>query len=924
MKIVGIGEMDLSGAWRGQLDPEDAGIRNAWQNRGFDETIRLPGSLAEHGYGDDPRFDSPWVAQKSKLFPLKDSPFASYLSDEDLKMPCWLQPQKIYVGAAWYQKEVEIPEEWRGKRIVLHLERPHWETRVWVDDAFLSTRQALGTPHVHDLSEALTPGQHRITIRVDNRMIIDVGPNSHSVSDHTQSNWNGIIGELKLSAGDPVWIDDIQVYPNALEKAARVDLTVGGLHENAGNGTLRWEVRHQAKEVVHGEQEVEWNTEEDGVTFAIDLGSDVKLWDEFSPNLYELSVSLGNSKETVTFGLRDLSVEGTRFTINGRHLFIRGTLECAIFPLTGYPPTDVESWRRIVRICKAHGLNHIRLHSWCPPKAAFVAADELGFYYQVECGSWADHGATIGDGKPLDEWLYEEAARITQAYGNHPSFAMMAYGNEPAGEKQEAYLDKWCAHWKKVNPRCLHTSGAGWPKVETSDFHSILEPRIGSGLNSRVNACFPETTTDYSGLVEEHQKPIVSHEIGQWCVYPNFEEIPKYTGILKPKNFEIFRELLAKHHMIDLAHDFLMASGKLQAMLYKEEIESSLRTPGFAGFQLLDLHDFPGQGTALFGILDPFWDSKPYINPEAFRRFCGPSVPLARLTKRVWTKSETFHADIEVAHFGATPILNARPFWKILNDSAEVVVSGELDPRDVPVDNGIQLGRVDVDCKSLRSAERYKLVVGFADSPIQNDWDFWVYPDSIGVKKSEILVVTQLDPVALDTLERGGKVLWLTSETKMKESVELCFSSIFWNTLWFTDNPTQTLGILCNPEHPVFNSFPTDYHSNWQWWELIHGSSAMVLNDAPANLRPLIQPIDDWFKARRLALMFEAKVNGGKLMVSSMDLSNNLETRPVARQMRSSILNYMESESFDPEVEISPDQIIAYTTETGDENEPTR
>ena len=156
-------------------------------------------------------------------------------------------------------------------------------------------------------------------------------------------------------------------------------------------------------------------------------------------------------------------------------------------------------------------------------------------------------------------------------------------------------------------------------------------------MQSRVNAKPPETMTDYRDFVEQHKNaPVVSHEIGQWCVYPNLDEMTKYTGLLKARNFEIFQDQLERNGMLNQAHDFLMASGKLQALLYKEDIESALRTPGFGGFQLLDLHDFPGQGTALVGVLDPFWDSKGYITAEQYRRFAGPIVPLARLERRIF------------------------------------------------------------------------------------------------------------------------------------------------------------------------------------------------------------------------------------------------------------------------------------------------
>jgi hypothetical protein len=436
--------------------------------------------------------------------------------------------------------------------------------------------------------------------------------------------------------------------------------------------------------------------------------SDRALWDEFTPNLHPLLVELSTGDvKSESLGLRQISTEGTQFLINGRKTFIRGTLECCIFPKTGHPPTDVESWRRIIRIAKAHGLNLIRFHSWCPPEAAFLAADELGFYYHVETASWANTSTTLGDHKPVDEWLYREADRILKAYGNHPSFILMPYGNEPGGDHHAQFLAKWVEHWKTADPRRLYTSASGWPELAENQFHVTPNPRIqawGQGLKSRINAQPPETTTDYRDYIIKRSVPVISHEIGEWCVYPNFDEIPKYTGYLKPKNFEIFRDSLGAHHMSGLAHKFLLASGKLQALCYKDEIESALRTPGMGGFELLDLHDFPGQGTALVGVLDPFWDEKGYITAAEFHRFCNSTVPLARLGKRVFNNSENLRADIEVAHFGPAPLENAYVSWSLLSNTGEVDASGQLRPGTIPIGNAIALGSVNVPSK--RSARQ--------------------------------------------------------------------------------------------------------------------------------------------------------------------------------------------------------------------------
>ncbi|HYG36630.1 MAG TPA: discoidin domain-containing protein, partial [Clostridia bacterium] len=627
--------------------------------------------------------------------------------------------------------------------------------------------------------------------------------------------------------------------------------------------------------------------------------------------------------KSVAFGLRELRTQGTEFVLNGRKTFFRGTLECCIFPKTGHPPTDVDSWKRIIRIAKGYGLNMIRFHSWCPPEAAFVAADELGFYYQVEAASWANGSSSLGDGKPVDQWLYQETERILKAYGNHPSFVLMPYGNEPGGARHEAYLAKWVSHWKSVDTRRLYTSGAGWPQLAENQFHVTPDPRVqawGGGLKSRINALPPETRTDYRDYIRQRQVPVISHEIGQWCVYPNFDEISKYTGYLKPKNFEIFRDSLKEHHMGHLARKFLLASGKLQTLCYKEDIESALRTPGMGGFQLLDLHDFPGQGTALVGMLDPFWEDKGYVTAEEFSRFCNQTVPLARMSKRAFTQNERLEAEIEVAHFGPAPLENATTTWKLVADNHKIVARGQLAARSIPVGNCIGLGNLNLDLTKVPAPARYKLVVtvGQGTKPskesFSNDWDLWVYPTHLNTPAApDVLLVHDLNDQALAALDAGGKVLLNIPAKRVAGdklgSVALGFSSIFWNTAWTGRQPPHTLGILCDPKHPALAQFPTDYHSNWQWWYLISRAGAMILDGLPQDLQPTVQVIDDWVTNRKLAMVFEAKIGAGKLLVCSTDLEKDLDRNPVARQLRHSLLSYMASSRFKPAVTVTPEAI---------------
>lgn len=908
--------ISLSGEWRLALDREDVGQSHKWfvtELPGKD-LVQLPGSIQEQGFGDDPGPDTPWTGGV-RVDVWSDPKYAPYRTADNFKMPFWLQPDKYYKGAAWFQRSVTIPQAWVGKRITLHLERPHWETMIWVDGVPVGdSLNYLSVPHVHDLSKALSPGKHTITVRVDNRMIVNVGKNSHSVSDHTQSNWNGMIGRLELRTESPVWIDDLQVYPELDKHGIRVVTKLGRLSGKPLAGTLVFEVLFEGKNEATCEVAVSGEEQE----AFIPLRHEARPWDEFHPNLYSIKARLltdaGEDGASTVFGMRDIALDNNQIQLNGRRVLMRGTLECCIFPKTGYPPTDVASWKRIIRICKAHGLNHIRFHSWCPPEAAFVAADEMGFYYQIECSSWANQGASLGRGQPVDKWLYDEADAVLKAYGNHPSFLLFACGNEPAGPgRGGTYLRKWVPHYREMDPRRLVTGGSGWPVIAENDFHVFASgARIhdwGQGLKSRINSKPPETQTDYRKMVQQYpHQPLVVHEIGQWCVYPNFEEMKKYTGVLKPKNFEVFRDFLDQKGMADQAHDFLMASGKLQVLCYKEEIESNLRTPDIGGFQLLDLHDFPGQGTALVGVLDPFWDSKPYITPGEYNRFCANVVPLARLPKRIFVSSDTLTAQIDVSQFGSADLDNVTLSWALNNHDGREVKSGALNSITLPAGNLTTAGKLSTPLAGMPAPAKYNLEVSVDGTDAVNDWDIWVYPDSVPVDSKEVRVVRSLDNQALEYLKTGGKVLLAADPKTVKTDVKLGFSPIFWNTAWTQGQAPHTLGILCDPAHAALAGFPTEYHSNWQWSEPIQSAATMELDHLP-KLKPIVQVVPDWFAPKTLALAFEAEVGGGSLLVCSVDLTNDLDQRPVARQLRHSLLAYMESDRFNPETSLTKEQI---------------
>ncbi|UYQ95878.1 beta-glucuronidase [Chitinophaga horti] len=933
----------LKGTWSFQTDPENKGIKEQWFSRKLNDQVKLPGSMAENLKGDDITLATKWTGS------IYDSSFyfnprlAKYRQPGNIHFPFWLTPAKHYVGAAWYQREVNIPASWKGKRIVLHLERAHIQTRIWVDDKEVGTQNSLVAPHEYDLSAYMTPGAHRITMRIDNHIDeIKVGPDSHSVTDHTQGNWNGIIGKMQLLATEKVYIETVAVHPDIKQKEAQVKLRIRNASGQAFQSQLIVKANSFNTKTSHVVAPVQVavnapanNTAD--ITVTLPMGDNVQLWDEFTPAIYKLTASLTNNGRTLSekqtdFGMRQINIQGKAMMLNDRRIFLRGTVHNCEFPLTGYPAMDVQAWTNVMKTIKAHGLNHMRFHSWCPPEAAFEAADREGVYLQPEGPSWPNHGPKIGLGQFIDSFLYAETRRIVEAYGNHPSFCMLSAGNEPAGN-QVPYLNAFVDYWKARDDRRVYTGmsvGGSWPVVPNAQF------QVRGGVRGLAWDARPESRADFSAGIAKFDVPFVAHEIGQYCVFPDFTEIKKYTGVYRAKNFELFRQDLADHGMAAYAKDFLKASGKLQVLAYKTEIEKMLRTPDYGGFQMLGLQDFPGQGTALVGVLNAFWQPKGYVTPQQFSRFCNTVVPLAKLDKFVYTSNDTLAVDVAVANWSAKPLTASVFTWTIKDGRGQILQQGSWQPASIELGNGIPVGSFAWPLAQIKTPTRLTLEVAIKNTPYANDWDIWVYPATVPKVAIDVYYTAEWNDKTKAVLDKGGKVFFNAAGKVVKgKEVAMYFQPVFWNTSWFQMKPPHVTGLLIQDKHKAFANFPTDYHSDLQWWEIAQKSQVMNLEDFPAGFNPIVRPIDTWFLNRPLGLIFEAQVGKGKLVVCSADLHDALPAeKPVARQLYHSLMKYMASADFKPagnvsyelvnDLLVSPSKIQfnKYTRDSPDELKP--
>lgn len=898
--------IDLSGKWEFQIDRHDEGVAQKWHSKTLDDSITLPASMPEMLKGDLITAATEWTGSIYDSTYYVNPAFEIYRKEGNVKFPFFLTPERQYKGAAWYKRSVQIPAEWKGEYVELYLERPHIETTLWLDGKQVGVQNSLNTAHIYDITPYVKPGKTlNIAIIVDNRIKLAyrVGPDSHSITDQTQGNWNGIVGKIELRHSPRTRISEIQVYPDLKSKTAQLRLTIES-PKNA-KADLKFNARSynnptRSHQAAHEQKGVSLKAGKHEYSFTLPMGDGMLTWDEFSPTLYNLSAELtstsGIDKKSTRFGMREISIEGKYFYINGRQVFMRGTVENCCFPYTGYPPTDLESWLRIFRICRNYGLNHMRYHSYCPPAAAFEAADIVGFYLQPEGPAWPNHGGVgLGNGDPVDTYLLEETKRMVRDYGNSPSFCLMAAGNEPAGRYQK-WVGDFVDYWSETDPRRIYTGTSGWSGMAKDQYSVTM---IARGLPWKQSR--PETMTNYGANVNFMRVPILSHETGQWCAFPNFDEIRKYTGVNKALNFEIFRDFLDKNGMSGKGHDFHMASGKLQALCYKYELERHLRTPNYAGFQLLCINDYSGQGSALTGVTDVFFEPKEYISAEQWRRFCNTTVPLLKLEKFVFANDEKLSAELEVAHYGAEALKNAEFTYTIRNEYRVVLASGVVARKDISIGTPIPVGKFEFDLSSIDKAGKFNVEVAISGTDFINDWDFWVYPRELPIDKGDVYVTDTLDNNAVKMLSEGGKVLLLAAgKVKYGSDIKQNFQPVFWNTSWFKMKAPHTTGLWLNDHHKIFAKFPTEYHSNIQWWELTNNAQVMQLTDFPKDFQPLIHSIDTWFLSRKAGMLFEANVLGGRLVMTTMDLDSDPDNRLAARQMYASILEYMNGDFFRP------------------------
>ncbi len=860
--------LDLSGSWFYRTDYEDNGVKDGYYREEFESGgFKLPGSACGNGIG-------------------KKQEYYEEPSKEALRAP---RERYEYVAPLWLQRKVDIPEDFAGKYIRLFLERVNAASELWIDGE-KTGRQIieLSAPHIYDVTGKLTAGEHMLTLRIDNRNLLNIDTMASGYSVDTQGYWNGIIGRMELQCEEVFHLENIQVYPdeNGISvkltetsdvyspferRRARIALSVTGPDGKESAKKCFTHELFNARQVEYLRYE---RHEIEGIQY----------WDEFTPVMYTLHVKYecGDSvdEKSVRFGMRTIRTKNRQILLNNKPIALRGTTDCAIYPLTGYPPTDMDTWRKNFMIIKSYGLNHVRFHAWCPPEAAFCAADEIGLYLSVEMPLWLNRDVcalAFGEDGAHRAYYPQEAVTISKTYGNHPSFLMFSNGNEIMGDFE--LLDDIMIQMKAYDKRRIYTLTTNFdhPVLPCEDYLCAYEAGGHKVRMQDIQDTAAESTGfDYSKAVRDVPVPVISFEIGQYCVYPDVDAVEKYTGNMLPVNFDVIRRQMIKKGIYHRLGDYIEASGNLAVKLYKEEIEAALRTKDFGGFELLSLCDYTGQGTATVGILDVFFNSKGFIGSEQFREFCNCAVPLFK-AGRIFRNTETLEAELDLYDYGQTRMEQPLFELKIYRDGG-VFYQLQTTGRKI----SIPLNHIE---KSSRL--KVELTVG----SYKNTWNVYVYAAKAG--SHQVTVIKDKENLAR-VIEAGGRAI-VTADC-VKNPVDGSFIPVFWSPVHF---PSQRpCGAVIDDRHPVFADFPTEKYIDYQWKGLLDHSKGMETASFGKEFRPIVETVPNFMDNTPGSPLFEARVGCADILFCGFDLD---AADISSGQLKECIYSYVDSDLFRPE-----------------------
>lgn len=871
---------NLDGKWQGRMDPEKVGEKQPWfsaQTR-FKDEANVPGCWDNEGFGTE--------HEKART---------------------------NFTGRFWYKKTVRVPAEWLGKRVFLCVGGVHRTARTWVNDQYLGEHIGYLLAFEYDITRQVTPGQEAvIAIEVDSTHRPEIDP-LHGECDivdymgagygkqakesgdlnagETDVTWGGIWGHVKLEARSEAWLAGLFVHPQLSPTGVKVRAQAEGDLAQAGADGARLEIldregqlvatcRYELSKVLTGR----------GLTVEVPI-PDGKPWSFRAPYLYTATLSLlkgGKPIDLVStrFGLREIKVEGPHFLLNGKIIFLNGYGDDSIYPETMAFPSDKEDYLKRLRLVKSYGFNYVRHHSHMLPPEYYDACDEVGMLVSAEYPIAYGNRATTDAANANHRTIMRGAIR---RHRNHPSIFNWCMGNEGGGD---TLRKDFLQIVREEDPTRLFIDTDGlWPgslpngeNRDSLDFFVIQFDLMNTPLDNPRMFWFDGVPA----------KPVVSHETGNFCTFPRFDQIPFFQSSLKPFWLTWGRDNYEKLGLLDQAVRFSYNSERLYALLHKINLEALRKNPRMSGYHWWLFQDF---WTTSNGLVDSHYRQKA-VWPDEVKQYNNDIVLLEDGLELSYRSGQTLETRLLVSNFGEAGLAGETLTWRLHSGNVALSQGTLRDLRAAQADL-TTLGSVSASLPQVSQPERIFLEVEMsaARRRIQNHWTSWVYPPrqeksavSVPLYASSSLLeelapfgaapvpagsnlpahAVYVAPSArsnlLDAVERGACLVLLsprkgfvTEGTRFKQP-------------WWHAQPAHGLdeGTVVY-DHPITRGLAPEGWLDAGFYRLIEGAMGIRIEDLPEKPNVLVRSIIEPRAPRNKALLCEARAGNGSLLVSAFN-----------------------------------------------------
>ena len=897
--LVSVGQAEsrtticLDGTWKFATDPDDRGEAEQWflpsatlpkmPLPGYaptaDGTIRVPGIWDNQGYGTETN-----------------------------------EVRHNFIGKGWYKRQIEIPDDWAGRRVFLVITGASRYAKTWVNDHFLGEHIGAKSVFEYDITKYVSPGKTAtLTIQVDSkqRWEIDALSGCSFLIDYLETPWGGIWGHVLLEARSDAWLSDLFIEPDVAESSCTASATLNG------DAALADGVRLEVFDAT-GTRVAEATSKPSRVTAAI---PDAKLWTPDSPTLYTARLSLLKDGKTIDsiesrFGMREFTIDGPYILLNGKRVMLRGYGDDHIYPEQMAMPSDKELYLKRLRLIKSYGFNHVRHHSTMMPPEYYDACDEVGMistgefpiiYHIVLPGvgsKWQKLVPAGTDPVAAHETYRREWTAVLRQFRNHPSIMCWAMGNELGQydglpkprtlfadiarqyDPQRFFIDS-----DGVAPNVLAGNVPNDPLSDrdTLDFYTVQFNDPGAN------------PIDNSGKFHTPRplKPNISHEAGNYVTFSRPDLVDQFQHNIKPFWLTDGKTKLEKLGLFQEANGWAEKSEQLYSLLHKYNLEGLRKNPFLSGYHWWLFQDY---WTSSNGIVDHYFRPKSIAKDDVVK-FNNDVVLLQDGLQRTYRGQEHLKLKLLVSNFSFER-LQGNLRWKVTVGDRTVAQEQHALTNPVPQGELVEIGIIDVELPEIESPANMKITIELTANGkhFANDWPSRLYPAVIQPKALPVPVYANeiyakqfpgwsiqpipskgdlgdravyltswpCDPRIVDALKRGASVVLIDGADQLMESCPITFRTSWWRAGEKPHDSKNHTGTFVY-DHPVTRAIAPDDWCDDGWFHLIEGSKKFNLETGPTRPEVIIRALPGMLVVKDYALLFEVGAEKGTLLASGLN-----------------------------------------------------